>query len=442
MSLLIDVLKNKDREDSIPATDTLSDAELAELVSQSPTDSGARDASATAEAPAPTISAAPPDDASADAEDAPSLAEDEQLSPATEPDEPTTTKKLPVGPLLELSIDDEPQVRLSADETAAHSDSLNGADEDTVIAPAIVLPRQGWQQFAPMLSLLAGACVGALIYVAIRPEPVVLSELPEPVAVPPTAITAPPPEPAQPATIANQAVSTTTGPLQPPALNDADSPFTTEDLLTPITSTTRPPADVQIFRSRTVDPVFAVLETAYGAFASGDYVAAASAYDEALAQSPDNRNALLGVAATAQRIGDTAKAERHYRRLLELNPRDAEAISGLMALRDSDDDVGRIAELQNLLRQSPQSAHLHFMLGLQFVNQQRWPDAQQAFFEAVRYDSRNADYSFNLAISLEQLGQSEAAVSYYRRALDLAAGPHSFDTSQAALRLAALTAGD
>jgi Tfp pilus assembly protein PilF len=94
--------------------------------------------------------------------------------------------------------------------------------------------------------------------------------------------------------------------------------------------------------------------------------------------------------------------------------------------------------LKSLLRDQPGAANLHFALALQYVAQGRWPDAQLAFFDAVRNEPANADYAYNLAVSLDHLGQSAPAAAYYQRALELASASSLFDAGAAADRLAAL----
>ncbi|MCP4043957.1 MAG: tetratricopeptide repeat protein, partial [Gammaproteobacteria bacterium] len=42
-----------------------------------------------------------------------------------------------------------------------------------------------------------------------------------------------------------------------------------------------------------------------------------------------------------------------------------------------------------------------------------------SFFHAFSADSGNADYAFNLAVSLDHMGQYAAAADYYRKALEL-----------------------
>ena len=67
--------------------------------------------------------------------------------------------------------------------------------------------------------------------------------------------------------------------------------------------------------------------------------------------------------------------------------------------------------------------------------QGRWPDAQTAFFDAVSNEPTNADYAYNLAVSLDQLGQAGPAAAYYQRALDLATASALFNPGVAQARL-------
>jgi len=52
--------------------------------------------------------------------------------------------------------------------------------------------------------------------------------------------------------------------------------------------------------------------------------------------------------------------------------------------------------------------------------QGRWAEAQQHYFKAFAADPDNADFAYNLAVSLDHLRQSGLALEYYRRALALA----------------------
>jgi tetratricopeptide (TPR) repeat protein len=94
------------------------------------------------------------------------------------------------------------------------------------------------------------------------------------------------------------------------------------------------------------------------------------------------------------------------------------------------------------LQRYPNLAPLHFALGNFHAGQQRWSEAQSAYFDALLHANRDTlnpvspDYAFNLAVSLEQLQQPQAALNYYRQALSLSrSSPPGFDPALLQSRL-------
>ena len=157
---------------------------------------------------------------------------------------------------------------------------------------------------------------------------------------------------------------------------------------------------------------------AYNSLLSGNRAEAKRLYSIAAERDPFNTDALLGLASIAGNQGDLNGAERHYRRALELDPQNASALAGLASIRQPGGPSE--SQLKFELARAPDSAPLRFALGNQYANQGRWDEAQQAYFDAFSLDARNADYAYNLAVSLDQLEQSKQAITYYRKALDLA----------------------
>jgi Tfp pilus assembly protein PilF len=166
-----------------------------------------------------------------------------------------------------------------------------------------------------------------------------------------------------------------------------------------------------------VDPA---LEQAYQALQRNDLAAAREGYQRVLAREPANRDALLGLAAIEVRSGQVDSAESRYLKVLEIDPRDTQAVASLIALRGPLDPVASESRLKTLIASQPESAHLHFSLGNQYAQQSRWAEAQGAYFKAYSVDPENADYAFNLAVSLDHLRQSKLALEFYQRALALA----------------------
>jgi uncharacterized protein HemY len=144
---------------------------------------------------------------------------------------------------------------------------------------------------------------------------------------------------------------------------------------------------------------------------------------------------LHGLAAIALQQGHAEEAESAYRQILEANPADASAQAGLIGL-SGQDPVAAESRLKSLLAAQGDQPAANFALGNLYARQQRWNEAQQAYFKAITGDASNPDYLFNLAVSLEQIHQPKLAAQYYSQALAAAEGkPAAFDVSIAARRL-------
>ena len=178
----------------------------------------------------------------------------------------------------------------------------------------------------------------------------------------------------------------------------------------------------------TVSPLNA---EAYAALAAGNFESSQRLYSQLLRSEPGNVDAVLGLAAIATQQGDSDAATRHYLKVLELDPRNALAQAGLIGIAGRADPQGAETRVKQLIARDP-SAYLYFTLGNTYVDQNRWPDAQQAFFQAYHLQPDNPDYAYNLAVALEQIGQPKPALDFYRRAAQLASAKGRVNFSIAA----------
>lgn len=162
------------------------------------------------------------------------------------------------------------------------------------------------------------------------------------------------------------------------------------------------------------------MEAAHAAFSRGETDLARSIWLKTLQSDSRNINALHGLAAISQQEGKPEQAAMLYRRVLEVDPRDAVAYAGLLSLSATSDVRQTESQLKGLLAEQPNSAHLHFALGNLYLGDSRWSEAQQSFFKAHVAAPENPDYLYNLAVSLDHLRQASLAAQYYGRALDAA----------------------
>ena len=208
-----------------------------------------------------------------------------------------------------------------------------------------------------------------------------------------------------------------------PALAEADAPSAIRLIRT------RPEADPGLSRGQ-------------ASLQRGDLDLARHDFEQVIQRDPNNTDALLALAAIAQRQGHPADAEALRQRALVANPSDpatqAAALSGSAAEADPQSTESR---LKSLLSTQPESAALNFALGNLYARQNRWSDAQQVYFNAVAAEGDNPDYLFNLAVSLDHLRQPRLAGQHYRMALEAATRrPAAFDRAKVEKRLGELSA--
>lgn len=196
---------------------------------------------------------------------------------------------------------------------------------------------------------------------------------------------------------------------------------------------------IRVTRSTSPAQVSDYVAQAYTAFQYGELQTAFNQYQNALREEPNNRDAMLGLAAIAAHQNNLPLARSYYSKLLQFNGNDAMAIAGLQGVAPTTDTGSSESELKSLIAKTPDAPYLHFALGNIYIQQQRWPDAERAFFEAYRQDKNRPDFAFNLAICLDHLGQVSPALHYYETALSLAMTQTAgFDVEQAKQRISDL----
>ena len=303
-----------------------------------------------------------------------------------------------------------------------------------------------WWQLQPHSAFSAAAVQGAAKG-ALTPEAQIV---PGSAAQPPAGLPAPAAPQASPSPSPSPAAKAAVAPAEAraggPALGPRGPVFTRrdagpEEVSAGITTAARGQAPEREGRSAItiMPPALAVdplVERAFDSYQRGDLAGSREAYQQVLQREPRNRDALLGLAAIDVRAHSYDTAEARYIKLLEIDPRDVNAQAGLMALRGQVDPVQSESRLKTLIATNPEASSLYFALGNQYAQQSRWAEAQAVYFKAYSGDSENADFAFNLAVSLDQLRQKAPALQYYQRAIALAADrPVSFDLNQITIRI-------
>lgn len=183
---------------------------------------------------------------------------------------------------------------------------------------------------------------------------------------------------------------------------------------------------ITVTKNRPVNGVNPILQNAYVAYIAGEDAKAQQLYKQVLQTETRNADAMLGLAAIAQKQNRMDDAAGWYRKVIELDPKNPFAQAALasnslntqLQTNGQDDIVGNESRLKNLIAQQPDNANLQAALGSFYADQNQWPLAQQAYFEAYGLAPNNADFAFNLAASLDQMGKPNLALPYYKRALE------------------------
>lgn len=191
-----------------------------------------------------------------------------------------------------------------------------------------------------------------------------------------------------------------------------------------------PNAEIAPQQPAQINPLVA---TAYQHLQQNDPAAASTFYLKALQQEPGNRNVLLGLATVAILLNDPGLALHYLKVHLGRAPDDPQALARWFDL--TADNGSYENHLQQLLNMHPEISGLHFALGNVYARQSRWSEARRSYENACRLDPANPAFNFNLAISLDHLGEIQSATRYYRAAIRLNPYHHAGIDAAASARL-------
>ena len=196
-------------------------------------------------------------------------------------------------------------------------------------------------------------------------------------------------------------------------------------------------ASIQVTKSTPQAGINPVLISAYDAYNAGNDSEAQKLYKQVLKRDIHNADALLGLGAIAARQGRSADANGWYGKVLEVDPRNNIAKTAMLDNQSQGNEQANETSLKNMLAKQPNDANLHVALGNLYAEQNQWPAAQQAYFDAYSLN-KTADNAYNLAVSLDQMGKPKLALPYYQRALEQASGSSSIDKAALEARMAAI----
>ncbi|MGE5470209.1 MAG: tetratricopeptide repeat protein [Bacteroidota bacterium] len=193
-----------------------------------------------------------------------------------------------------------------------------------------------------------------------------------------------------------------------------------------------------LFQRSDSAPSASLLRQGYAKLLRDELASARQDYEQAIQHDPNNCDALLALAAIAERRGQSAEADAFRQRALIAAPDDPAVLAASLGVAGSDPQTTE-SRLKILLARQADSPPLNFALGNLYARQNRWSEAQPLYLRAVAGEGDNPDYQYNLALSLDHLHQPQVAARHYRRALATAeTRPPAFDAQQVGRRLAEL----
>jgi len=152
----------------------------------------------------------------------------------------------------------------------------------------------------------------------------------------------------------------------------------------------------------------------------GDYEIAIRDFRKALEWNPKNVEALVGMGASLRQMGEKDEAKAFFLRAIEVAPTSAPAHEGLGNLLAQQGRFQEAADcLREALRLDPALAPAHFRLGVVLLDLNRLEEAKRHLAEAVRLEPTVAQTFYALGAVLSREGKPSEAAAQFRRALRL-----------------------
>ena len=154
--------------------------------------------------------------------------------------------------------------------------------------------------------------------------------------------------------------------------------------------------------------------------AQGDYAAAASKYQQAVAISPDQEDLHYNLAIAFAKLGKTEAAKKHYEEALRIFPDYAEAHNNLGNLLMNENKLEEaINRFREAIKNMPENASFHNNLGTAFGRQGKVTEAMSEFEEAIKQSPTYVEARVNLANAFLAGGRVDEAIAQINEALRL-----------------------
>lgn len=170
-------------------------------------------------------------------------------------------------------------------------------------------------------------------------------------------------------------------------------------------------------KNKSSDDADSRLATARSALARGSNTVALQMFNELYKQYPLDSRVLMGRAVAMQRLGQNEEALLAYEDVLNVNPKNLEALTNMLGLIKVQDPALAVEKLAALREAYPENADVTAQLGIAYAGAGAYEEALRYLdmAEALSPDSVNVLY--NKAVLYDKMGRSRDAGQLYRQIL-------------------------
>jgi len=176
------------------------------------------------------------------------------------------------------------------------------------------------------------------------------------------------------------------------------------------------------------------LNRAYMMLMGGETQEAVAVYKKILVTEPTSQDALFGLAATYQRLGQIDKARPLYGTLLKINPNHREGLNNFLVLVSDESPQEALAELERLEQRNPDFSPIPAQSALVLEKLGYVVEARAKLVRAIELAPENMTYKYNLAILLDRQSNYADAAALYRLLIDASLKGEKIPTSTATLQ--------
>jgi len=160
------------------------------------------------------------------------------------------------------------------------------------------------------------------------------------------------------------------------------------------------------------------LEKAYSATISGQNEAAIATYQGILDNSPNNTQALFGLATLYHRARQLDKARHLYGRLLSIDPDHRDGFNNFLVLLADEAPREALGEMEKLEAKNPGFSTIPAQIAVIYQKLGDYDKATDKMFRAVALSPENLTYRYNLAIMLDKQKNYDEATKLYKQLVE------------------------